>query len=633
MDSDESLKNLTPAMDVTPVSDFTPSSDEALRIIEKLHLQKIELEMQNEELTCAYKELAVALDRFSELYDFAPVGYLSIDIHWNISQANLCFASMLGVERSQLINSALSKFIHEESQEQYFQILSDIAKSKTAQTSELRFQDFQNGSGGSIESVDSGVSFWGRLESKPMLDDNGEIYQINLSISDITEHRVDQELLHRQNFYDKLTELPSRHLFTDRFSLHLLHVKRSSKHGALLYIDIDNFKHVNDSLGHAVGDEVLRHVGKVLRQNIREIDTAARFGGDEFLVLLTNLNEDKDVAAVESGTIANKIRKALFETLESQNVELRTEVSIGIALFPDADKSVEDIICHADIAMYRAKNNGKSSIEFYDENEHDLLKCRLEMYHDLCGALVNNEFHIVYQPQLNQSREVVGAECLLRWQHPRRGAVSPSEFVPILEDGSLIIGIGEWVLTQACMQLVEWAELPAPFSHFTLAVNVSARQFNQDAFFDSVLAILDETGANPQRLVLEITENMLLVDIEKTIDKMNKLKEIGVTFAIDDFGTGYSSLSYIKRLPLDTLKIDQSFVHDIHLDADNAMLVGTMMAMAEHLNLKVVVEGVETAEEEAVLLDKQCQYFQGYLYSRPLSKEKFQTYVRCAANQ
>jgi len=597
-------------------------SESMQRLNEELNTNQIELEKQNDELRRAHQELLVMRDRFSELYDFAPVGYLSVNSQGVITEANLCFSTMLGLKRKDIINTSLREFVHKDSQTDYYLAIAEIVKSKDRKTVEVKFQKYCDGSG----SEEAG--FWGRLESKPMLDTDGKIYEIHLSISDITEHRKDQELLQHQAFYDKLTELPNRLLFINRFKQHLLHVNRSSNHGAILYIDIDNFKYLNDSFGHAVGDDVLRHVGKVLKLSIRADDSAARFGGDEFLVLLTNLNENNDLAAIEAESVANKIHSALLESWDFQGHELQTEASVGIALFPNGAVSVDDIISHADIAMYRAKNNGKNAVELYREGQDNLFKSRLDLYQDLRKAFNNDEFSLVYQPQLSQYREIVGAECLLRWQHPIKGAVSPAEFIPILEDGSLIVEVGTWVITQACKQLVEWKGMPAPFPQFTLAVNVSPRQFSQNDFVDCVKAILKETGANPHRLVLEITENMLLDDVEKIIVRMNRLKAIGIAFSIDDFGTGYSSLSYIKRLPLDTLKIDQSFVRNIHEDTDNSMLVSTMMAIADHLKLKVVAEGVETEDEQVVLLEKQCLYFQGYLFSRPLAKEKFHAYVR-----
>ncbi|MFT5721460.1 MAG: diguanylate cyclase (GGDEF)-like protein/PAS domain S-box-containing protein [Motiliproteus sp.] len=596
--------------------------DEILNLVQELHTHQVELELQNEELRCAQLELLDSRNRYSELYDFAPVGYLTLSPQGLILEANLSSAEMLGVARSQLLKQRLSAFFHSQAQDEMFLYLSSIQKTQVRQRRELRLLDHP------VANKDADAILWVRLDGKPKLNDDGKIDSIHLSISDITEQRRAYALLERQALYDTLTGLPNRQLLINRLDLNLAHLRRGSNHGGLLYIDIDNFKQINDSFGHAAGDLVLQHVAEVLGSSLRAEDTAARLGGDEFVVLLTELDSDTSIAAVEAEAIANKIKTALLEALLLQDYRIQTEVSIGIVLFPNGAKTINEIFSHADIAMYRAKRSGDNGIGFYHKDMHEKFRKRMEITQNLRHALSNHEFELFYQPQVDQSERILGAECLLRWQHPQRGMILPGEFISIMEDSSLIMEVGAWVLTHACKQLALWDALGAPFSQLSLAVNVSPKQFNQGDFFDRVETLVQQTGANPKRLVLEITESMLLTHIETTIERMKRLQHLGVMFSIDDFGTGYSSLSYIKRLPLDTLKIDQSFVRHIEQDADNAILVDTILSMAEHLKLKVIAEGVETAAEQRLLLAKGCRYFQGYLFSYPVPCNDFERLVK-----
>lgn len=599
------------------------NTEEVLNLVHELHTHQIELELQNDELRRTQLELLDSRNRYSELYDFAPVGYLTISPQGRILEANLSSTEMLGITRSQLIKQRLSDFFHIESQDEGYLYLSCILKTHDRLRRELRFRDHR-----AVSAADEDTSFWVRLDGKPMLNADGGIDRIHLSISDITVQRRAYALLERQALYDPLTELPNRQLLINRLKQDLSHLQRGANHGGLLYFDIDNFKLINDSFGHSAGDKVLQHVADVLRECLRAEDTAARLGGDEFVVLLSELNSDPSIAVVETEAIAYKIRNRLLEPLILEEYSIQTEVSIGITLFPNGAQTADDIITHADIAMYRAKKDVDNAIAFYHRDMFEQHRKRLEISLDLRLALTNHEFELYYQPQVDQTERIIGAECLLRWQHPHKGMILPDEFISILEDTSLIMDVGVWVLVQACQQLAQWQGLGAPFSKLSLSVNVSSKQFNQSDFFDRVEMILNQTGADPKRLVLEITESMLLINIEATIERMKRLQRVGVTFSVDDFGTGYSSLSYIKRLPLDTLKIDQSFVRNIQHDADNAMLVDTILSMAEHLKFTVIAEGIETTAEQTALIDKGCRYFQGYLFSYPVPCDDFERLVQ-----
>jgi len=597
----------------------TESTRDLLQDLQSHHL---ELEKQNEELRRTQLELLDARDRLSNLYDFAPVGYITLRPDGLILDVNLTFAEMMYVEHSRLIDSSLTELIHASSLDTWCLFLSRLVSKKRHHSCEVNML-IQNGSD-ALGSVGDTAEFWVRVDGRPIMGGEEIVTHIHLSFNDVSEQRRGQRLLQQQAFYDTLTELPNRQLFLNRFQKHLSHAQRKSNHGALLYLDIDNFKFINDSLGHSMGDKILKHVGRVLTNTIRADDTAARLGGDEFVVLLTDLNEDSDLAATEALSIAKKVHDSLFELLRIDGYEVQVETSIGVALFPVNANSVDEIISCADIAMYRAKENGKNGIEFFQQKMYDQAKSRLDVYQDLRRALPRQEFELVYQAQVDQNRKIIGAECLLRWHHPEKGEIHSDEFMSVLESSSLMMEVGEWVLTQACEKLVRWNSLGLPFCDYKLSVNVSPKQFIKSDFYTLVCNTLKETGADPRRLVLEITENMLLTDTEASIRKMLRLKKIGVTFSIDDFGIGYSSLSYIKRLPLDAFKIDQSFVHGIDQDGDKEMLVDTILAIAKQLNLNVIAEGVEEEGELEMLVEKGCKSFQGFLFAHPLPAERFE---------
>jgi len=581
-------------------------------LIHHLEIHQIELELQNEELRVSQAELLKARNRYSDLYDFAPVGYLTIQTKGLIIEANLAFAEMMKLGRRQLIGKHLGALIHATSQNTYLLFLSKAQTLKGRQSCELCLN------------VSSDATYWVRMDSKVRPEAGSRLNTIDLSFTNITQQRIDQEQLKRQAYYDILTDLPNRKLLVNRFEQYLAHLQRNPNYGALLYIDLDNFKLVNDSLGHSVGDRLLLHVAEVLRMSVSTEDTAARFGGDEFVVLLTDLNADKNIAAIETQRIADKISQSLIEPWGTDEFCLRIEVSIGIVIFPNGRNSCYDIINHADIAMYRAKNSGKNSVVFYNED----IKTLLQLQQDLRQALEQKEFKLHFQPQINHHNKVLGAECLLRWQHPSRGCIMPSEFLPLLEkSGSVMTEVGTWILKTACQQLADWQQTKGDLEQLSLSVHVSPKHFNHRLFSEELKTVLSETGANPKRLVIEITENILLKNIETTIRKMKTLNKLGISFAIDDFGTGYSSLSNLKLLPFDTLKIGQSFVYHIDSNKDNATLVDIMMDIAKYLKLNIIAEGVETPAEKRVLIDKGCTCFQGEYFSNALSRVEFEEYA------
>jgi len=468
---------------------------------------------------------------------------------------------------------------------------------------------------------------------------NGEVYPKLLTISavvgdqgfvthyvashiDITKLKADEEEIRRLAFYDPLTGMPNRRLLMDRLQKALVSSARSGKHGALLFIDLDDFKVINDTLGHDVGDSLLKQVSFRMIVCVREGDTVARLGGDEFVVLLEDLAGKALEAAAQVEVIGEKILVALNQPYQIGEHECRSTPSIGVTLFSGRHREMEELMKRGDIAMYQAKSAGKNALCFFESEMQDAINIRAALEADLRKALVNKEFHLYYQVQVDSANRAIGAETLIRWIHPERGMVSPAQFIPLAEETGLILPIGLWVLETACEQLKIW-QADISTRDLVVAVNVSARQFSQRIFVDNVQDIVRRHEIDPKFLKLELTESMLFENIEALIITMNALYDIGVRFSLDDFGTGYSSLQYLKRLPLSQLKIDQSFVRDISDDPSDRAIVRTIIAMAHGLNLDVIAEGVETAQQRQLLLEKGCSHFQGYLFSKPVPIEQF----------
>jgi diguanylate cyclase (GGDEF)-like protein/PAS domain S-box-containing protein len=478
--------------------------------------------------------------------------------------------------------------------------------------SQQKFQDFE------IQRLDAdGRTYWISLSGTPTFDAEGEFIGYRGIGRDISARKHIEDQTQRLAFYDTLTDLPNRRLLMDRLSLALVSSARSLRHGALLFIDLDNFKDLNDSLGHDVGDQLLRHVANRLVTCIREGDIAARFGGDEFVVMLEGLSNVAAEAASQAELVAEKILSRLNASYELKGRQHNSTPSIGITLFSGNQVTADELFKRADVAMYQAKAAGRNTLRFFDPQMQAAVMARAALDTDLRQSLQRGELLLYYQPVVDVSGKTVGLEALLRWQHPSRGMVAPGEFIELAEQTGLILPIGQWVLQAACQQLVAWG-CESHTRDLTLAVNVSARQFRHPDFVAQVLAALSESGANPQRLKLELTESVLLSDVEDAIQKMSVLGTQGVSFALDDFGTGYSSLSYLKRLPLNQLKIDQSFVRDVLTDPSDAAIVRTILALARSMDLVAVAEGVETEGQRQFLLDSECTLFQGYLFGKPV---------------
>jgi diguanylate cyclase (GGDEF)-like protein/PAS domain S-box-containing protein len=466
------------------------------------------------------------------------------------------------------------------------------------------------------------VVAWGDYE----FDATGKpVLQVG-AMQDITERKAAAGEIEQLAFYDPLTGLPNRRLLLDRLRQAMASSTRSERYGALLFLDLDNFKTLNDTLGHDIGDLLLQQVAQRLATCVREGDTVARLGGDEFVVMLEDLSENMQEAATQTETVGEKILAVLNQSYQLASHRHHSTPSIGVTLFTDHQGTIDDLLKRADMAMYQAKASGRNALRFYDPEMQAAVTTRAALEADLREAVLKGQFLLYYQAQVDGAGRLTGVEALLRWQHPRRGLVSPLEFIPLAEETGVILPLGLWVLETACTQLTAWAVRPE-MAHLSIAVNVSAHQLHHRDFVDQVLAMLDHTGANPQRLKLELTESLLVADVEGVIAKMTALRAKGVGFSLDDFGTGYSSLSYLKRLPLDQLKIDQGFVKNILTDSNDAAIAKMVVALAESLGLAVIAEGVEIKEQSDFLARQGCHAYQGYLFGRPLPLAEFEEFA------
>ncbi len=447
-----------------------------------------------------------------------------------------------------------------------------------------------------------------------------------ITMQDLSQRKAAEEEINQLAYYDPLTRLPNRRLLMDRLQQALATSARHQRSGALLMLDLDNFKTVNETRGHDRGDALLLQVAHRLRGCVHEDDTVARQGGDEFVVVLEDLGETPEEAAARAEDVGQRILGVLREPYQIDGDAHHSSLSMGVTIYSGTRETVDELLKRADLALYQAKNAGRDTLRFYDPQMQAVVSARATLELDMRVGLAQGQFELYYQPQIDHGR-ITGAEALLRWRHPRDGFISPAHFIPLAEETGLILPLGEWVLQAACRRLAAWAQQP-DLASLSLAVNVSPRQFHQSGFVAQVLAALAGAGADGHQLKLEMTEGLLLQDVEDTIDKMGQLKGYGVGFSLDDFGTGYSSLSYLKRLPLDQLKIDQSFVRDVLTDPNDAAIARTVVALGTSLGLRVIAEGVETEAQREFLERHHCHAWQGYLLSPPVAVAEFEELVR-----
>lgn len=591
------------------------NSQPAEILLHELLVHKVELEMQNEELRRAYSSLEEARDRYIDLYEFAPVGYITISREGLISEINLTGATLLGIERSKLLKRRFSQFVAQPDRDRWHRLFLNMMEHTHSDSNKHEF-------GLEMAHADD-TRFYAHLNCLPKLSAD-EAPMLRIALTDITQQKTALDQLEHLAFYDPLTDLPNRQLLKDRLHLALAASARSRKYGALLFIDLDNFKTLNDTLGHNVGDLLLQQVAQRLLSSVRKKDTAARLGGDEFVVMLEDLSENAQEAAIHAEISGKKILAALNEPYLLDGHDYRCSSSIGATMFYDHAVPEDELLRHVDIAMYQAKQRGRNNLCFFDQAMQAVITERAELEADLRVALEQKQFKLYYQQLITHDGQIVGAEVLIRWQHPERGLILPMGFIPLAEETGLILAIGQWVLETACAQLKRWESNPQT-QHLQLAVNVSAHQFHQIDFVKQMTDILEKSAIDPSRLKLELTESMLLNEQTQITEKMHALKALGVGFSLDDFGTGYSSLSYLTHLPFDQLKIDRSFVHNIGVNHTDSVIVQTLIGMTSNLlDMQIIAEGVETEDQRAFLEHNGCELCQGYLFSKPVPLAEFE---------
>ena len=562
----------------------------------------------------AKEQLILSKERFETIFKSAPAGIFFYDTNLHIIEINQEFASLLQTPMDTLIGLDM-------------QTLPDTRIMPTIRSV---FDQVDGYYEGEYHSKFSNIDFWITLRTAPVLNTTREVIGGIGIVTDITDQILSQQKIRRQAYYDTLTNIPNRLLLEERLEQAIIRFRRHKIIPALLFLDLDHFKKINDSLGHHAGDELLKESALRLQTILREEDLVARFGGDEFVILLNNLGKDMHKALYKTELFSKRVHEVLKKQYLIQGQTLSISSSIGIALYHNDDEDKNDLLKHADTAMYQAKKEGRGKSSFYQAKMDQWVQKQLYLEHTLRDAISKEQLELYYQPIIEfDTQRVVGAEALLRWNHFKLGFINPEEIISIAEESGLIIPLGNWVLQKACRQLKQWHYDFGSLNFFNkIAVNVSSLQFMQKDFVEQTIKIITQSGIDPSSLELELTESVIINNVEETIQKMQTLRDYGIGISIDDFGTGYSSLSYLKKLPFSTLKIDKIFTQDILLDADDAILIETMLAIAKNFKMHVVAEGVETHAQYAFLSKHHCHYLQGYLCSPPLTEANFTKFLQ-----
>ena len=561
----------------------------------------------------ARKDIADAKALLDQALESMVSGFVLLDAQQRVAHWNRRFVELFPWMRGAMASGMPFRQVLEQSVAHHLPVGSDAERQ---QWIALRLAQQQDGTGAHEQVLPDGHCIHVLERATP---EGGWV----ITYHDVTDLRRANEEIEHLAFYDPLTGLPNRRLLLDRLGQAPVLSQRSGKVGALLFLDLDHFKDLNDTLGHEVGDELLQEVAQRLLANVRVADTVARLGGDEFVVMLSELSTSTQEAAAMAQRIGEKILRGLSEPYLLRGHTHQGAASIGATLFGASAQSASELLRQADIAMYQVKARRGNALCFFDPKMQTAINDRAQLEADLRQALVAQQLVLHYQPQATLQGDVIGAECLLRWQHPQRGMVPPGQFIAVAEESDLILHIGQWVLHSACTQLARWQEQPQ-WAHLQLSVNVSARQFRQSDFVHQVIETLQVTGARAHLLTLELTESLVLDNVEDAIDKMHQLRTKGVRFSVDDFGTGYSSLAYLTRLPLHQLKIDQSFVRNLGSRPSDDVIVQTIIGMGRNLDLEVIAEGVETEAQKAILAGHGCDLYQGYLLARPMPVADFE---------
>ena len=561
----------------------------------------------------ARKDIADAKALLDQALESMVSGFVLLDAQQRVAHWNRRFVELFPWMRGAMASGMPFRQVLEQSVAHHLPVGSDAERQ---QWIALRLAQQQDGTGAHEQVLPDGHCIHVLERATP---EGGWV----ITYHDVTDLRRANEEIEHLAFYDPLTGLPNRRLLLDRLGRAPVLSQRSGKVGALLFLDLDHFKDLNDTLGHEVGDELLQAVAQRLLANVRVADTVARLGGDEFVVMLSDLSTSTQEAAALAQRIGEKILRGLSEPYVLRGHTHQGAASIGATLFGASAQSAIELLRQADIAMYQVKARRGNALCFFDPKMQTAINDRAQLEADLRQALITQQLVLHYQPQATLQGDVIGAECLLRWQHPQRGMVPPGQFIAVAEESDLILHIGQWVLHSACTQLARWQEQPQ-WAHLQLSVNVSARQFRQSDFVHQVIETLQVTGARAHLLTLELTESLVLDNVEDAIDKMHQLRTKGVRFSVDDFGTGYSSLAYLTRLPLHQLKIDQSFVRNLGSRPSDDVIVQTIIGMGRNLDLEVIAEGVETEAQKAILAGHGCDLYQGYLLARPMPVADFE---------
>ncbi|MBM9512503.1 EAL domain-containing protein [Desulfogranum marinum] len=561
------------------------------------------------------KALKTSEERYRHIFNSAPVGILHYDTRGIIVDCNKYFADLLGSTRKKLFG---------------FAMLTKIKDKKMIKAVE---QSLIEGSGyfeGDYRSVTGNQTTPVRAFFKAIQPAGGDTIGGVGIVEDFTDKKLFEEKLYYHATFDFLTGLPNRRLLLDKLSEEMSRATRHGYFGALLFIDLDNFKTINDSLGHSIGDELLKLVAKRIKECIRQEDSAARMGGDEFVVILTELDSEMELAANKAGMISEEIRLCLSAPCKVSGYEMHTGLSIGVSLFPKPEKGVDDILKQADSAMYKAKEDGRNTIRFFSPHMQKAADKRLQLTFEIKNALNNNEFTLYYQPQVDRLGNLIGAEGLLRWNHPQRGVLAPGFFLDTAEENGLMADIDRWVLESACEQIKSWSDDGLLAHNQTISINISGKNISEPNFLDTVHDTLMAKRTDPVHLGIELTEGSLISISERVVKQIVAFQGLGIKFSIDDFGTGYSSLNYLNKLPINTLKIDRSFVNEITGADQKVVLIDTIIIMAQNLGLEIIAEGVESEIELSYLNSKGCSLYQGYFFSKPVPTSIFSEMLKSA---
>jgi diguanylate cyclase (GGDEF)-like protein/PAS domain S-box-containing protein len=594
------------------------------RLLQELHVHQIELELQNEELRQAQANLEFTHQQYLDLYNEAPVGYASLDDSGLIIQANQMLATMLGMEKHTLTGRALVEFMLPHDQNIFRSRFNAFVRQPKHKHIDVRFNTGQD--------ANDTNTFVGRIQGHRLdkheksADIKAWTETILVVISDVTELKKSEERIHYQAYHDVLTGIPNRAMLYDQLENALSLAKRQKNYGAILYMDLDRFKNINDSLGHHTGDQLLIALTKRLREHIRREDLLVRMGGDEFVVLLAEQHQDNNIMAVIAQRFAEQITEALSEPLTVKEQDFQITLSIGISIFPfQIQDNIDDIVRQADTAMYQAKKDGRSTVRFYQTKMQDNAKQRMTIEAELRIALLEKQFTLFYQPQYGADGKIHALEALIRWQHPYRGIVSPNKFINVAEDTGMIVTLGAWVIEQVIAHILEWQKQNTFDTEIRFAINISPKQLESPTFSDQVEHYIDLYNIDPKCLVFEITESLLIPDNNTANKTFKRLSDLGLILSVDDFGTGYSSLSTIHNAPIRQLKIDRSFIKDLHWPKGaiepnqdrQYTLVNAILSLGKALGFDVVAEGVESKEQLRVLQHLGCRYLQGFYFSKP----------------